>query len=194
MLLKPHALKLITTGIVAPHGMTDWIHALQTKNVPMLLKINAATASSFFIMNKTGNEYLLNIFFLLFSIMHFKHDIPFKYPFLKFFTVEIILLLSVFNLDILYFYLTFIHVPNHYKLNWKYLSKTPIKSFLLMSVSTFFMVNFEKFNLNNVDFIQPIYFDLLKSIIVSHIIYQELFIHTSISRYLMKILMYNLDF
>jgi hypothetical protein len=194
MLLKPHILKLITTGIVAPHGMTDWVHAFQTKNVPTLLKINAATTSSFLVMNKTGNENLINILFFLFSIMHFKHDIPFKQPFLKNITVPILLFLSVFNIDILYFYLTLIHVPHHYMLNWKYLSKTPVKSFILMGVSTFIMVNFEKFNLTNVDFIQPVYFDVLKSIIVSHIIYQELFIHTSISRYLMKILMYNMDF
>jgi hypothetical protein len=194
MLLKPHTLKLITTGIIAPHGMTDWVHAFQTNNIPTLLKINAATTGSFLLLNKTGNENILNILFFIFSIIHFKHDIPFKHPFLKIFTVEMILLLSVFNLDILYFYLTFIHVPHHYILNWKYLSKSPIKSFLLMGISTFIMVNFEKFNLNNVDFIQPIYFDVLKSIIVSHIIYQELFIHTHISRYLMKIFMYNLDF
>lgn len=194
MLLKPHILKVITTGIVAPHGMTDWVHAFQTKNVPTLLKINAVTTSSFLVMNKTGNENLINILFFLFSIMHFKHDIPFKQPFLKNITVPILLFLSVFNIDILYFYLTLIHVPHHYMLNWKYLSKTPVKSFILMGVSTFIMVNFEKFNLTNVDFIQPVYFDVLKSIIVSHIIYQELFIHTSISRYLMKILMYNMDF
>lgn len=193
MLLKPRIINFLTTGIIAPHGMTDWIHALQTQNVEALLKINAVSTGSFLIMHQTGHERILNILFYLFSTLHFQHDMPFKISSLRYFAVQLLFLSSGLDLDLLYFFMILIHVPHHYMINWKYISKTPLKSFLILAFSTFFMVNAEKFNLNNTDFMQPIYYDALKGIVVSHIIYQELFIHTDISRHLLKFLAYSIE-
>lgn len=188
MLLKSKILKIVTTGVIAPHGMTDWIHAMQTNNVNMLLNINAITTGSFLFMHQTGNENFLNFVFILSSIIHFKHDIPFKNQFLSIAIVQMIFLFSLFDLDLLYMFLTFIHVPHHYIINWKYLSKTPLKSILILGISTILMLNFDKLQLNENKFIQPVYVDILKGIIVSHIVYQELFIHDTSNNLLRKII------
>ena len=46
--LKPLLIKQAIAGIIAPHGMTDLIHALQTNNLRALSGINAISMGSFF--------------------------------------------------------------------------------------------------------------------------------------------------
>lgn len=190
--IKPLLIKQAIVGIIAPHGMTDTIHALQTNNLKALYGINAISMGSFFAMHKMNAHLLLNGLFIAFSTLHFQHDIPAKNWFLRLFTILSIFRLGFYDTNILILYMVLAHVPQHYMNNFKYLAKTPAMSFIIMGLTTLFMVNLEKFQINN-GIVRPVHFDVIKGIIVAHIVYQELFIHPDLSQFLLKILMYNLN-
>ena len=69
--------------------------------------------------------------------------------------------------------MSFIHVPNHYKINWDLMKKLPLQSVGLLSSSTFIIMFLgQQFYMEN----NMLMNDVLKGIIVSHILYEELYI------------------
>jgi len=72
LLLIKHAIN----GIIAPHGITDIIHAQQKNLIPILFKINGVTILSSILLNKFELENILNLVFITSSIIHFRRDFP----------------------------------------------------------------------------------------------------------------------
>ena len=85
-----------------------------------------------------------------------------------------------YNHDLLYYYMTFAHVPNHYITNFYYLKKTPILSSIILIITTMIIafLNTTFLNINKQCMLNnPLTHAFIKAIIVSHVIYQEMFIH-----------------
>lgn len=166
--------KIIST-IVAPHGITDLIHSIQSNTTKPLLYINSACATSSVVSSLHPNlELGYNIFFLFGSVIHFSHD----YPKTNNQILEVILSLATIISftqchDLFYLYMTLLHVPKHYSSNWKYIRKNKevnICLIILFTTGCFYTI---------IDvFSQPLlFYRLYRGIILAHVIYQELYIH-----------------
>tara|TARA_B100000035_G_scaffold294256_1_gene284381 strand:+ start:5499 stop:6032 length:534 start_codon:yes stop_codon:yes gene_type:complete len=176
MLLKPMIIKYITTGIIAPHGITDLIHAEQNKNIVSLLNIYVSTNSLFFFLETVHLSEIINVILFTSSIVHFQRDVPIENKNVRyFFTASMLLYFIFINSSNIFIYLSLIHVPNHYKNSWYFLKNNKIKTFLILilttTVSLVFGMNYYELYEN------PMIFDIIKGIIISHILYEELYIY-----------------
>tara|TARA_B100001989_G_C24536563_1_gene464756 strand:- start:50 stop:634 length:585 start_codon:yes stop_codon:yes gene_type:complete len=164
---------IITSFIIAPHGMTDLIHAEENnKQKQVHLTYISCLISGLFLNN--ANSQIFDALFLIVSIIHFSHDLPFKNRLIQ------ILLSSIFVLDLekidfsfFIYYMIFIHVPNHYNRFEKLLKKYKKKSFTyIFGTGLLIFILFQN-NPNIVE--QKLVLDISKCIIVGHIIYEELY-------------------
>ena len=178
----------IVKNIIAPHGITDMSHALMNNNNRELFNLNLINVG---IVELLIEPFHLNtsydILFILFTILHFHYDFPTlqikqrKIPAIvscSAFLFSCILLnnLLPFNIgfDILLTYMTFIHVPNHYRENWFHIKKDIVLNFLLILITCCFfnsILDYHPDILSNQHVI-----DISKAIIISHIIYGEKYI------------------
>ena len=123
-MILPHLFiksKIIST-IVAPHGITDLIHSIQTNNTKTLLSINSCCISTSLISSIQPNiDFGFNIFFLIGSVFHFRHDYPkTTSQILEFFLSFMTILSFIKCPNLFYFYMSLLHVPKHYLSNWIY--------------------------------------------------------------------------
>ena len=173
------------TGLIVPHGMTDLIHAQQNYLTGALYRINGATMLTTYLLNKTNQNIIINTIFLLASTIHFRRDFPKIKNIPRLFLSGIFLLLSIlYNPNLFIYYMVFIHLPNHYRMKWYYLSRTPIRTITTMTLSTgVFLIIGEKLPIfiNN-----KLFMDSMKSIIISHIIYEECHVYDSLHKYFPK--------
>lgn len=162
--------------IIGPHGITDLIYAIRKHKKTELILTYGATIFTFDILFVENRINIINTIFLFSSIVHFKHDFPFEDEMLQLFTSA----LFVFNLHKIgmlpfLIYMSFIHVPNHYLTLNKLLKKNKVFSFLSISLISFILC---VISINNPTLIyESFYQNFLKSIIVSHIAYEEFFIN-----------------
>ena len=175
--------KGILLGVVFPHGITDLFHAQAINKIPELLKINAATLFSCFFMYYAKQESIIQIIFILSSIVHFRNDmplIPIKNIDPK---CTQIILSTVINgsfvfIPIEYFiaYMAFVHTPNHYKMAWHYLKK----SSLVVILGIGYLLNKFPLEFTKNAMIESNHISIIaKAIVISHIIYQESFVFGS---------------
>ena len=169
--------KNVISGIIAPHGMTDLFHAHQNNKINELLSINIACSSCSIILNKIHDPFILDSFFLLSSIIHFRHDMPNIFPSSNYSISLIMIMVSIFlNHDIFFIYMILCHVPHHYYMNKDIIKKNMVLNLATLIVTTiFFLCISHKFNIFESSFI----FDLSKGIIISHILYEEMYIHNN---------------
>tara|TARA_B100000123_G_scaffold245029_1_gene200682 strand:- start:217 stop:753 length:537 start_codon:yes stop_codon:yes gene_type:complete len=169
-------LKTISSGVIAPHGITDLVHAIQNNKINEINKIYVATTGSVVLLDIFDQHFLIEFLFFVFSIIHFQHDVPLNNKTMRYFITSSMLLTCIlYDPNLLYFYLTFIHVPQHYKTNWNMLHKTKELSIFIISTTTFASLLF----INELSFENTFSIDLIKGIIISHIIYQEKYILTT---------------
>ena len=176
-IIFPNILKYSTAIIIAPHGITDMIHAQQNNLSHYLIPIHFLSTSFFFILSKFNLSHIGFQIFLIASVFHFQRDFfILKNIFLQFIFSSIVVYCNYISPSIVFFYLLFCHVPNHYIQSWNFLKLNPYKSFFIISIFTFLSINITHFCLNdnsNKSFIE----NIIKGIIIGHIIYQEKFIH-----------------
>ena len=176
MLITKAISKKLITGIIAPHGMTDLIHAVQNKNVPYLKLINLGSFLSSFAIYSLNNRYF-DYFFYIISAIHFRHDFP-KIKNLPrvFLSVALLTFFATFNSNLFLFYMVLVHVPNHYRINWNYLKKDKLFTVVILTFFTYLLLYFgEKKFIYNKE-LETLY----KGLILSHIVYQEVFIFKSL--------------
>ena len=176
-IIFPNILKYSTAIIIAPHGITDMIHAQQNNLSHYLIPINFLSTSFFFILSKFNLSHIGFQIFLIASVFHFQRDFfILKNTLLQFIFSSIVVYCNYISPSIVFFYLLFCHVPNHYIQSWNFLKLNPYKSFFIISIFTFLSINITHFCLNDNShnsFIE----NIIKGIIIGHIIYQEKFIH-----------------
>lgn len=172
---KAIVIKYLTNGIIAPHGITDYIHAIDTNKKLELNLIYLTTTSSCLYLDIMNQEFLINSIFIFSSVVHFQRDFPINDNNVRYFFTFLLLILSIeFNIDILYLYMIFIHVPNHYKMNMNLLKRHTIESIISISFCSFiFLLLGDKYD--NIFYDELINF--VKGIIISHILYGELYIY-----------------
>lgn len=169
MIITPFVKKTLST-VIAPHGITDLIHAQQNKLVLQLCSINIASIVGSTVVDSS----ILDKLFFLFSAWHFRNDMPANY-FVPNFIISGSMLFLLINMNPFFFilYMLLFHVPNHYLMNFKMLNKNPNNSVLIICMfSTISAILGETAIIYN-----PLVHTIGKGIILSHIIYQELFVY-----------------
>lgn len=182
MIPNYHIKSKILTTVIAPHGITDLIHASQYNTTQQLLSIN-----TFCLLSSVGlsqNEVTtlgLDCCFVIASAIHFRHDLnvlikdncqeKYKYIF------SVVVLLSfIENHDLFFWYMTLFHVPNHYYMNMDIISKHSVLNLTFILSFTLFL-SF----LGNQDVIFiPLFYPIYKGVVMSHVVYQELYVHNSV--------------
>lgn len=167
--------------IVAPHGITDLFHAAEYKNMIPLSQIYTSSFSlipiSDTLINYDYHIRLLDFVFVLSAIIHFRHDIPCLVYNKKTIPPELmssllIMLSPILGMNIFSLYMIFHHVPLHYKKCWplvqKY-KKNIIISVCLLSIPGYYMID-------NFKTLSHLEYSFMESIIVAHIVYNELYI------------------
>ena len=161
--------------IIGPHGITDLIYAIRKNKKTELFLTYGATIFMFDFLFIENRINIINTIFLFSSIVHFKHDFPFEDEMLQLLTSA----LFVFNLHKIgmlpfLIYMSFIHVPNHYLTLHTLLKKNKVFSLLSISLISFILC---VTSINNPTLIyNSFYQNFIKSIIVSHIAYEEVFV------------------
>lgn len=173
-------IKFLRDVVIAPHGVTDISHSIQTNNQFNLLSINSLLiGSTNFIINEYRLDNMINIIFLISSIIHFRHDMPnFKINNIDIprYILCSLMFISIYflNHELIIYYMLFQHVPNHFKFNEKFIKNDLNLNIFLLSFVSIICLYFD-YNLgmefNNIDNL-----NLLKSLIISHVIYQEKFV------------------
>lgn len=174
MLVKPLILKHITTTLIGPHGITDIIHANNTNILPQMSATYGSTLGSSLLLDHFHMNPVLDISFLIASIIHFRRDMP-RSPTIPRYIVSASFLLFSYQYfpELFILYMLTIHVPHHYRLNWEFMKQTPKFSVLLIVFTSVFM-GFLGDSINDLE--NDLLLTTAKGIIISHIIYEELFI------------------
>tara|TARA_Y100000389_G_scaffold200382_1_gene240667 strand:+ start:803 stop:1360 length:558 start_codon:yes stop_codon:yes gene_type:complete len=183
MILPSYYIKnKILAGIVAPHGITDLIHASQNNKTQELLSMNAACVLTS--IGLSQNEIaidVLNIVFIGTSVIHFRHDFPVlykkNYQELQGFVLSFISIITfVINHNLFFYYMCLIHVPKHYYFNRNIINKNMAVnlSFILSFTLLLFMLG--AYDIAYTSYLYPFY----KGIVISHVFYQEAYVHNSL--------------
>lgn len=166
--------KYLTTSLIAPHGITDLVHAKETNHTMQLLTTYSLTNGGVLGLNYMHYDNAVNILLFLASVMHFQRDIPFRN---KTLLTSMMLLYFIFlDNNSLFLYLSAIHVPHHYKLSWPFLKKNKPFSFFIIGATTALSMYFGKMYYEY--YKDPLIFTILKGIICSHICYEEMYIYS----------------
>lgn len=188
MLIPSQIVKAAVLGIISPHGATDLVHAMQENRVKNLFQIQAANIFGNQLLYKLDQQALSNIIFFALSAAHFRHDLAAirKVPKLLLLYIllnvpEIVFSLYLFGIpelnlkDLFLLYMTFIHVPNHYRTSWSFIKNQKKFSAALVLTFTAAFLFFGKFiDLSNMN---VNVFNLGRSFVTSHIIYNEFYVH-----------------
>ena len=188
MLIPSQIVKAAVLGVISPHGATDLVHAMQENRVKNLFQIQAANIFGNQLLYKLNQQSLSNIIFFALSAIHFRRDLEvirtapkllLLYVLLN--VPEIVFSLYLFGIpklnfkDLFLLYMTFIHVPNHYRMSWKFIKNKKRFSAALVLSFTFAFLHFGKFiDLSNMN---ANIFNLARSFVASHIIYNEMYVH-----------------
>lgn len=178
MLITNPITRTIITGIIAPHGITDLVHAKENKLLPELYTINIVSVLGTFALD-TNAKIILDILFYITACYHFRNDMP-KIPEIGNQTVLSALMLLAFltfEPSLFLYYMIFIHVPNHYLMNWSLLSKHKKYSIILIAFTTMIsIIAGETSGIMESHIVETI----SKGLIISHILYEETYIFKSL--------------
>ena len=174
--------KHLLTAVIAPHGITDIIHAAKHNATTELVAWNGASLVSSWVLSQ-HIPIILDEAFILASIIHFRHDMPvlgegllMRIP--KYVLSGTLLFASIqYEPNILFGYMVLSHVPNHYRMNWKFIKDEPYQNIgLVVAFSLLLVFSGEYFPWM---FDSQLLFDMSKGIIIGHIIYNEKNIHSN---------------
>lgn len=174
--LTPNTIMSLTNTIIGPHGMTDLIHAKENKNLEQLYRVNLITIASSYGLHVIHCDNILNILFMIASIVHFRNDMPYfnkdnsslNKAIFQLFLSSILILTTYGENSILFFlYMLVIHVPNHYKMSWSFIKNNLRETITLLSIASLIFTGLKYNPATMLD-------DWLsKGIIISHIVYEE---------------------
>lgn len=167
--------------IIGPHGVTDLLYAFEYKKIFQLITVYSFTSLFSRWLYIKQYETVINSLFLVLSSIHFKNDIPINNKYIQlFFSTLFVLNLKTIGLPVFLLYMSLIHVPNHYLTYNELTSKYKYLSYFMLSfVSILLCKNYATIN-ENTSWI-------VKSLIISHILFEELYSkkkHKNILNYL----------
>ena len=165
---------LLTTAVIAPHGMTDLVHAENDDKVSQLFRINGLIVVSSILLQTVHMDNVINAVFAISSAIHFRHDFPIKSEFLKLCaSTALVVNAESIGVELFICYMCFIHVPNHYNIYKPVLMNNLKRSFhyilVCAIIGTYALYsNLDIMHNGNV-------FTISKALIVSHIVYEEIY-------------------
>lgn len=188
MIIPVNIAKNAILTIVSPHGSTDLIHASQNGLVPKLFQIQAINMFIAQTLQQLNQGRILDVAFFFLSALHFRHDfrvvkkipnaaiILFLFNIPEFAITWFLCGVPEFNAkDILLTYMTLVHVPNHYRMSWKFIKKQKRLTALLVGFVTLVFLQLGKYlDMNNIG---VELMNLAKVFVISHIIYNERYVH-----------------
>jgi hypothetical protein len=188
MIIPTNIAQKAILGVISPHGSTDIIHASQNGLVPKLFQIQAVNVFITQSLQQLDQGRILDVAFFFLSALHFRHDFRFVKS-----VPKAALILLMFNIpefaitwflcgvpefkmkDVFLFYMTIIHVPNHYRMSWQFIKKQKRLTALLVGFVTFIFLQLGKYlDMNNIS-VELV--NLAKAFVISHIIYNERYVH-----------------
>jgi hypothetical protein len=174
MLIPLSVAKQITFGIIAPHGVTDLIHARHMGLMKPLFGIQAGTLLSVYGLHSAHMDILVNILFLVASVVHFRHDMValVRAP-LWFRVVVLSAIPQPYLYDSFLLYMVLLHVPNHYRMNWWYMRKQKWVSGLVVGGITLGSLAVGSSGLVPTG---GFVMDTFKALIISHVVYNERYV------------------
>jgi hypothetical protein len=167
--------------ITVPHGITDLFHAHKYDNIPNLCKIYTASLGLIPISNMieqcNHNIHPIEIIFFVLASSHFRHDMPeikIKDKQISRSILSSLLVLStpLLGYNIFSLYMIFLHVPRHYLKCGKFLK--PYINYLILSIVFLSVPGYILYE--NIHHIDKFVIHLVESLVVAHIIYNELYI------------------
>ena len=177
MILQPLLIKQLITTVIAPHGMTDLIHAKLYNTTDTLYTINSVNFGATLLLESAHVPYVMDIAFIISSIIHFRHDMPtFKSVDPMWISAIFVALTVTFQVDLFMAFMVAVHVPNHYKMNWKFIETDVPNNVALLLLSTLVFSQFT--GLPDDILFSPFLMDISKGFIISHILYEETCIHS----------------
>ena len=162
--------KQLITTVIAPHGITDIIHAVQYNMTTELVTFNGLTIGTSYVLSEKA-PLLLDGAFIVASVVHFRHDMPHINAIPRATLSAALIAVSImYDPNILILYMVLSHVPNHYRTNWKYIN-TDKKNVGLIVLFT--MVLFFGGEIFPSLYESGLTFDCAKGLIISHVLYNE---------------------
>lgn len=164
--------------VIAPHGITDIIHAQRSNHLSELLQIYIGTIGISEIIQLIHQHNILHILFGIASATHFQHDMKdiyignFK---IKKSIISYLFILStpIIGMNIFTFYMVIFHVPRHYLKSYFFLKDHLIDFhtlLILVMASSSFIYNEIEYSHNE----QII--TLIEALIIAHVIYNEKYV------------------
>lgn len=163
--------KIVLTQVIAPHGITDIIHAHKTNSYGKMLNYYGGSVIVSSSLEHLHQTELLNLIFFIASSYHFRHDLKRLFPTLPYSTLfsGSTLYLLVQNPQLFFFYMTCVHVPNHYTMVWKHIKEFKKETFFLVACTG--IISLLGYNWMEKTNILPL--DLIMGIVLGHIFYEE---------------------
>jgi hypothetical protein len=162
------------TCIIAPHGMTDYIHAKKFGYLEELYKINLSMITGCLLLNRCNIYHITQTCFLFASVIHFRNDMPLilnKKALQLAFSAIFVGSLHFLPSEYLVLYMIFVHVPNHYRLAWNYVKDNLEETiFLIVSIGAILS------KINRIDNVAQDVLAFVQTVVISHIIYQEKYV------------------
>ena len=154
--------------IIAPHGITDIVHAHVYKQYPILALIYSGSTAGGWLLHSSHNDVCLYSLFGILSVVHFRHD--FSFPKWVLSAITLVLMLQPSPLDSLYFYMVCVHVPNHYRMAWRYVKQQQFATLVLLWCSGIWCDSFLISSMVREPY-------AIVSVIIAHILYEEFASH-----------------
>jgi hypothetical protein len=164
--------KFLWTQIVAPHGITDLIHAHKHNLYGKLAQIYgiSITAASGTQALPHG-DYVLLVTLCLASCVHFRHDLVSFFPSVPYPTLctGALLFPLVQQPDYFLAYMCLLHVPNHYRMAWTYVKEH-------RAATLWLLVTMGIVSIIGLDYASTCMAPII-GIVIGHILYEEKYIH-----------------
>ena len=177
-MILPSIRHLVLTKLIAPHGITDLVHAHLNREYPRLVACYAGSLGSGLCLHAAGQDAVLYSAFALLSAVHFAHDFgPWwrlcAEPEREQLVQGCIVAACTAPVDSFLWYMAFLHVPTHYATSWRYLKRAKWATVLSIAATAAWC------DQNLISFLVRYPF-CAASIIIGHILYQE-HVHKDVS-------------
>ena len=174
LLLSKSFVAKAVTCIIAPHGMTDYIHAKKFGYLEELYKINLSMITGCLLLNRCNVYHITHTCFLFASVIHFRNDMPLILNKKSLQLVFSTIFVGSFHFvpsEYLVLYMVFVHVPNHYRLAWNYVKDNLEETiFLIVGIGAILS------KINKIDNVALDVIAFVQTLVISHIIYQEKYV------------------
>lgn len=168
-----HPFYFITMSqIIAPHGITDIVHACHNNKVKSLLLTYSGIPLIGQLCHLSHLDDVWYGIFFISSIVHFHHDFSIFASKIQYLASTLLVLFFMGSDTLLPFflYMITIHVPNHYQISWPFVKFNVSMTIFLVGLcsvaNAFTMTNVNESNIS-----------LVLSIVIAHIVYEEMQIH-----------------